>query len=78
MIAGGSGILILSLAGLLNQFSFSACAALSIFGCGLMALSTIHEALQSMGRLTGVASAAFRFLQMVVAAIASALVSYLS
>lgn len=78
LLVGGGGIFGLSLGGWLGQISFAACAALANFGCGLLAPSTIHDALQSMGKLSGVASAAFRFVQMVVAAGASALVGLLS
>lgn len=77
MLVGSVGMLGLSLVGSLSPVSFAICAGLAMFGSGLLAPSTIHEALHGMGPRSGVASAAFRFVQMIAAAGASALVGLL-
>ena len=77
MVIGSIGIVVLTFFGTLQQESFAALAALSIFGCGLLAPNVAHDALQPMGRRAGVASAAPRSMQMLFAAVASALVGLL-
>ena len=77
LVAGSCGILGLTLSGELGQESFAALAALSIFGCGLLAPDVAHDALQPMGPQAGVAASALRSMQMLFAAVASALVGAL-
>jgi len=77
MVIGSIGIVVLTFFGALQQEGFAALAALSIFGCGLLAPNVAHDALQPMGRRAGVASAALRCMQMFFAAVASALVGLL-
>jgi DHA1 family bicyclomycin/chloramphenicol resistance-like MFS transporter len=68
---------LLALFGRLDLAGFVLLMAVSIFGFGMMSPNATHGALQPMGRMAGVASAALRSMQMVVGAIASALVGLL-
>ncbi|RZA11406.1 MAG: MFS transporter, partial [Proteobacteria bacterium] len=76
LVIGSVAILVLTFAGALRQATFTALSALSIFGCGFLSPTVAHDALQPMGRQAGVASAALRCMQMLLAAGASALVGF--
>lgn len=75
LLAGSFGILALVVSGTIEPNTFTALAALSIFGSGLLSPNVVHDALQPMGRQAGVASAALRCMQMLAGAAASALVA---
>ncbi len=68
---------IITLCGELNAAIFVMSVALALLGVGLLSPNVIHDALQPMGAMAGVATAVLRGIQMVLAGCASALVGML-
>lgn len=78
MIAGASVALIgLAIANVLSASAFDAAIAIALFGIGMLSPNVIHNALQPMSEMAGVATAVLRGIQMVFAGISSALVGAL-
>jgi DHA1 family bicyclomycin/chloramphenicol resistance-like MFS transporter len=67
----------ITLSGELNAVIFVLAVALVLLGVGLLSPNVIHDALQPMGKMAGVATAVLRGIQMVLAGCASALVGTL-
>ncbi|MFC0409654.1 multidrug effflux MFS transporter [Roseomonas elaeocarpi] len=77
IILASLGMLAVTMLGLARPATLVPLAALDTFGYGLLSPGVTHAALQPMGRMAGVASAALRSLQMLFGSLASALTGLL-